>query len=124
MAAQTGAGSAAAVIDAEIIRLKRGIRPIGDNRMPAFARDLAALCRPLADANAVMALVPMYDFIDRGPGLIDGIADGIIAVFARAVDAQTGKLSAPAASSRPETRHRIEREEADWCARRCRGCSR
>lgn len=93
VAAQTGAGSAAAVIDAEIIRLKRGIRPIGDNRMPAFARDLAALCRPLADANAVMALVPMFDFIDRGPGLIDGIADGIIAVFARAVDAQTGKFS-------------------------------
>ena len=94
VAAQTGAGSAAAVIDAEIIRLKRGIRPIGDNRMPAFARDLAALCRPLADANAVMALVPMFDFIDRGPGLIDGIADGIIAVFARAVDAQTGNSRA------------------------------
>jgi len=70
-AAQDGADSAAAAIDAEIKRLKRGTNPIDYKRMPAFACDLLALCnaieRPLADADPVMALERMFDFIDLAP---------------------------------------------------------
>ena len=75
MAARDGADSAAAVIDAEIKRLKRGTSPIDYKRMSAFARDLSALCAaiegPLADANPAMALERTLDFIDLAPALIE-----------------------------------------------------
>ena len=54
VAARGGANSAPAAIDPEIRRLKRGTRLVDYKRMPAFARDLSALCAaiegPLADA--------------------------------------------------------------------------
>ena len=52
--------------------------------MPAFARDLSALCAaiegPLADADPGMALERMLDFIDLAPALIErsGDSDGYI----------------------------------------------
>ena len=58
VAARGGADLAAAVIDAEIRRLKRGTSLVDYKRMPAFARDLSALCAaiegPLADADPGM----------------------------------------------------------------------
>jgi uncharacterized membrane protein len=58
VAARGGADSAAGVIDAEIRRLKRGTSLVDYKRMPAFARDLSALCAaiegPLADADPGM----------------------------------------------------------------------
>ena len=70
-----GADSAATAIDAEIKRLKRGTSLIDYQRVPAFARDLSALCAaiegPLADADPAMALERMFDFIDLAPRLIE-----------------------------------------------------
>jgi len=75
VAAQDGAASAATAIDAEIKRLKRGSSLVDYQRVPAFARDLAALCAtiegPLADADPAMALESMFDFVDLAPRLIE-----------------------------------------------------
>jgi hypothetical protein len=70
-----GADSAAAVIDAEIRRLKRGTSLVDYRRIPAFARDLSALGAaiegPLADADPGMALKRMFDFHRSAPALIE-----------------------------------------------------
>jgi hypothetical protein len=75
VAARGGADSAAAAIDAEIRRLKRGTSLVDYGRMPAFARDLSALCAaiegPLADADPGMALERMFDFHRSAPALIE-----------------------------------------------------
>jgi hypothetical protein len=79
VASRDGADAAAVEIDAEIKRLKRGRGFIGRDRTRAFARDLCALCTaiegPLADADPVMALERMFDFIDLAPSLIERSED-------------------------------------------------
>lgn len=79
VASQAGAASAAAEIDAEIKRLKRGTSLIDRNRVPDFVRGLSALhdaiTGPLADADPEMALERIFDFIDLAPVLIDRTDD-------------------------------------------------
>ena len=179
------AASAALEIDAEIKRLKRGKGFIERDATRAFAHDLSALCTaiegPLADADPVMALERMFDFIDLAPSLIErsddsdgniaetirwacssaaavaaraapalpperaalrayqtylcddyGVADGIIADFARAldasaraalrswIDAELQRLPPPAEPHSADRRFRSM--EAHPCALRHRGC--
>jgi hypothetical protein len=75
VASRTGAAEAAAQIDAEIKRIKRGKASIDWQRAPAFARDLAALRNaiegPLGDADPAMALERVFDLIDLAPSVIE-----------------------------------------------------
>jgi hypothetical protein len=75
VASRDGAAEAAAEIDAEIKRIKRGKASIDWQRAPAFARDLStlrdAIEGPLADADPMMALERMFEFIDLAPSVIE-----------------------------------------------------
>ena len=80
VASRDGADAAAVEIDAEIKRLKRGRGFIDRNRTRAFAHDLSALSTAiegaLADADPVIALERMFEFIDLAPSLIERSDDG------------------------------------------------
>jgi hypothetical protein len=110
VASRGGAGSAAAEIDAEIKRLKRGRGHIDRNRMPAFARDLSALCTaiegPLVDADPAMVLGRMFDFIDLAPSLIERSddSDGHIGKTIRSACAAAAALAARAVPALPPER--------------------
>jgi len=71
VASRNGPAEATAEIDAEIKRIKRGKAPIDWRRAPAFARDLESLRDtiegPLAEADPMIALERMFDFIDLAP---------------------------------------------------------
>ena len=75
VASRDGAAEAATQIDVEIKRIKRGKASIDWDRVPAFARDLTALRDaiegPLADADPLMALERIFDFIDLAPSVIE-----------------------------------------------------
>jgi hypothetical protein len=75
VASPDGATEAAAEIDAEIKRIKHGTASIDWRRAPAFARDLStlrdAIEGPLADADPVVALERMFDFIDLAPSVLE-----------------------------------------------------
>jgi hypothetical protein len=110
VAARDGADSATTAIDAEIKRLKRGASLIDYQRVPAFARDLSALCGaiegPLADADPAMALERMFDFIDLAPRLIERSddSDGHIGDTIRSACEAAALLAARAASALPPER--------------------
>jgi hypothetical protein len=107
VASSESADSAAVEIDAEIKRLKRGKGFIERDRTRAFARDLSALCTaiegPLADADPVMALERMFDFIELAPSLIERSEDrdGHIAETIRWACSSAAQLAAPAAPALP-----------------------
>lgn len=88
VASRTGAAEAAAQIDAEIKRVKRSQASIDLHRASTFARDLTALRDaiegPLADADPVMALERMFDFIDLAPSV--GRGSVIAGVLLQAFD--------------------------------------
>jgi len=71
VASRNGPAEATAEIDAEIKRIKRGKASIDWRRAPAFARDLESLRDtiegPLAEADPMIALERMFDFIDLAP---------------------------------------------------------
>jgi len=71
VASRNGPAEATAEIDAEIKRIKRGKASIDWRRAPAFARDLKSLRDaiegPLAEADPMIALERMFDFIDLAP---------------------------------------------------------
>jgi Family of unknown function (DUF6880) len=101
VASQAGAASAAAEIDAEIKRLKRGTSFIDRHRVPDFVRGLSALhdaiVGPLADADPEMALERIFDFIDLAPALIERTDDeGQIADVMRSACADAAALAARA----------------------------
>ena len=110
VAARGGADSAAVAIDAEIKRLKRGTSLVNYKRMPAFARDLSALCAaiegPPADADPEMALERMFDFIDLAPRLIERSddSDGHIGDTIRSACEAAASLAARAAPALPPER--------------------
>jgi len=110
VASRDGADSVASEIDAEIKRLKRGTSNIDRNRMPAFTRDLSALCTaiegPLADADPATALERMFDFIDLAPSLIERSddSDGHIGETIRSACEATAELAARAAPALPPER--------------------
>jgi hypothetical protein len=110
VASSESADSAAVEIDAEIKRLKRGRGFIERDRTRAFARDLSALCTaiegPLADADPVMALERMFDFIDLAPSLIERSDDsnGHIAETIRWACSSAAQLAARAAPALPPER--------------------
>lgn len=101
VAARDGADSAATAIDAEIKRLKRGTSLVDYQRVPAFARDLSALCAAieglLADADPAIALERMFDFIDLAPRLIERSddSDGHIGDTIRSAAALLAARAAP-----------------------------
>jgi len=110
VASRDGADSVASEIDAEIKRLKRGTSNIDRNRMPAFARDLSALCTAiegsLADADPATALDRMFDFIDLAPSLIERSddSDGHIGETIRSACKAAAELAARAAPALPPER--------------------
>ena len=75
VASRNGPAEATAEIDAEIKRIKRGKASIDWRRAPAFARDLESLRDaiegPLAEADPMIALERMFDFIDLAPSVIE-----------------------------------------------------
>ena len=94
VASRNGAAEATAEIDVEIKRIKRGKASIDWQSAHAVARDLTTLREaiegPLADADPVMALERMFDFIDLPPTVIERSenSDGIIGdLFDGACDA-------------------------------------
>ena len=110
VASLDGANSAALEIDAEIKRLKRGRAFIERDRTRAFARDLSALCTaiegPFADADPVMALERIFDFIDLAPSLIERSEDrdGHIGETIRWACSSAAELAARAAPALPPER--------------------
>ncbi len=110
VASRDGADAGAVEIDAEIKRLKRSRGFIDRDRTRAFARDLSALCTaiegPLAEADPVMALERMFDFIDLAPSLIERSddRDGHIAETIRWACSSAAELAARAAPALPPER--------------------
>jgi hypothetical protein len=108
VASRNSAQSATAEIDAEIKRLKRAKGNVDWKRVPAFARDLSALCTAiegtLADADPEAALERMFDFIDLAPSLIERCddSDGHIGDVMRSACTAAAELAARDASTPPE----------------------
>jgi hypothetical protein len=107
VASRSGGEAAAAEIDAQIKRLKRAKGNIDWKRVPAFARDLSALCSaikgPLADADPEAALGRMFDFIDLAPSLIERSddSDGHIGDVIRSACTAAAGLAVRAAAMLP-----------------------
>ena len=105
VASRNGAAEAAAQIDAEIKRIKRGKASIDWQRAPAFARDLAALRDAiegsLGDADPAMALERMFDFIDLAPSVIERCerSDGTLGDLFRGACEIAAQLAAKTASA-------------------------
>jgi hypothetical protein len=109
VASRNGAAEAAAEIDVEIKRIKRGKVSIDPQRAHDFARDLKTLREaiegPLADADPVMALERMFDFIDLAPSVIERSenGDGVIGdLFDEACDAAAVLAAQAAPALAPE----------------------
>jgi Trp operon repressor len=109
VASRNGAAEVAAEIDVEIKRIKRGKASIDWQRAHAFARDLTTLREaiegPLADADPVMALESMFDFIDLAPSVLERSenSDGIIGdLFDGACDAAALLAAQAAPALAPE----------------------
>jgi hypothetical protein len=106
VASRTGAAQAAAQIDAEIKRIKRkGLDRLAPRA--AFARDLTALHDaiegPLADADPLMALERIFDFIDLAPSVIERSenSDGTLGNLFHGACEAAARLAAKAAPAFP-----------------------
>jgi Family of unknown function (DUF6880) len=121
IASRNGAASAAAEIDSEIKRLKRGRAFIDRDRVAAVARDLSRLCSaiegPLADADPEMALERIFDVIDLAPALLDRSddSDGHIGETIRSACTAAAELAKRAASTFPPERSAFRAYQTYLC---------